>query len=353
MKHLANRALAILMLLLTLTLSLALALPVSADAATGTPAHTTFETALDLTATAVSEHMEEKTEERWYSITVSSAGEAVIVIQSHMDTYDYTDIWYAQVFAADGVTELDDFAIRGGTSTKSYVLHSEGTETYYLRISGNPKDKIFEAGDYTVSVLVALDGTEVDYENAGGIEPVGKSGIVTVSESGTEFLRLGGTSFIKLHAEEAFVALYRNRAGAIVPLVFGRTPESVEFVLSSTGEVVRAMTTTYDGYYWSYSDGINAYTDEEISADGLPIFFSDKSKSQHDEKLRDDVIKQIEIAEYGVVGRFFIYYWYWVALAVIAVIVLVFSFIFKSERGEGWRDPIGELIGGMIGDEYK
>jgi len=352
MKHLAKRALAILMLLLTLTLSLAL--PVAADAASDTPAHTTFDTALPLTADPVSEHMEKNTDERWYKITVDGAGDAVIVIQSHMSSREYSENWRAQVFEADGETPLGkEFTIKGGTNTKSYTLHPTEPTTYYLCIRGLEKANLFDAGDYTVSILTAMEATEVDYEGGSGIALVGKSGIVTVSESGTEFLRLGGTSFIKLHDEKAFVALYRNSSGAVVPLVFGRTPESVEFAVSSTGEVVRAMSTTYDGFYWSYSDGINAYTDEKISTDGLPLYFSGKSNYQHDEKLRDDIIKQIEVAEYGAVGRFFIYYWYWIVLAVITIAVVVFCCMLKGGHGGGSESHggLGELLGNMTGDE--
>jgi hypothetical protein len=352
MKHLAKRALAILMLLLTLTLSLALALPVSADAAAQTPAHTTFETALDLIATAVREHMEKNTDERWYKITVDGAGDAIIVVQSHMDTAEYSENWHAEVYESDGVTKVKGFDIKGGENIKSCRIRAEQASTYYLRIRGLEKESQFDAGEYTVSVVTALDGTEVDYGDCNG-------GLLTVDKAGTVFFGMGGTYFIKLHDGEAKVALHRKSDGTVCPILMGSTRESVEFVVSSKGNVVHSYDYQsmhdYKGkvYYYSNTESISKYTDEKVSAEDLPIYCSSKGKYGIDEKLEKDLVKQLENEQYNAVSLFFDRYGFGVFLGAIAValVVVVVVIIIKGKGGDG-EDPYRPLYLDMTGDEY-
>ena len=352
MKHLAKRALAILMLLLTPALSLVLALPVSADAATDTPAHTTKETALDLTATVVSEHMEKNTDERWYKITVDGAGDAVIVIQSHMDTAEYSENWRAAVYEADGVTKVKGFDIKGGENIKSCRIRAEKATTYYLHIRGLEKEKNYDAGDYTVSVVSVLDGAEVDYGDCNG-------GLLTVDKAGTVFFGMGGTYFIKLHDGEAKVALHQKSDGTVCPILMGSTRESVEFVVSSKGNVVHSYDYQsmhdYKGkvYYYSNTESISKYTDEKVSAEDLPIYCSSKGKYGIDEKLEKDLVKQLENEQYNAVSLFFDRYGFWVFLGAIAValVVVVVVIIIKGEGGDG-EDPYRPLYLDMTGDEY-
>ena len=339
MKHTIRRTVAATLALLTVILSVAL-LPLSVSAASDA-SHTSRETARDLTADPITERMEKNTDERWYKITVSGAGDAVIVIQSHMKTNDYTENWSVVLFAADGETEIGKFHVKGGTNTRSYALHPSEPATYYLRIRGVENAKLFDEGEYTVSVFTVLAGTAADDSRI-------HKGIQTVEKAGQVFLRLGDTYFIKRHDGEAKVALYQRADGTVVPILYG-SREAVEFVVSTTGQVVKERNT--GGVYgngWSDSASIDAYTDEELSPEGLSLYYLDKSSYKNDQELRDAVMKRMEISEHGAVGWFLLHYWYWLVIAVVAGIILVICFIVK---GDG-HNPFRELYKDMIGNEY-
>ena len=343
MKLALRRMMTAMLALLTVTVLTVAILPLSVSAAKST-VHTTRETALELTADPVTEVMKKNTDERWYKITLSGAGDAVIVVRSGEEGSEYDKNWDARLYAADGETEIGAFGIKGELTIRSYALHATAAETYYLRIRGLEKESRYYAGEYTISVVTALAGTEPDY---------GAGGILTVDKAGEVFLRLGDTYFIKLYDGEAKVALYQTAVGEVLPILFGGTEEAAAFVVSSSGTVAVPHSNCQAGdfknkhYYYSYSDSAKGYVPKNPSLDGVTVYMSDEGKYGMNDKLEKDVVKQIEIAEYGAVPRFFAYNWGWFVLGGALIVVVGVCFFLKGEgREEG-------LIEGMIGTEYK
>ncbi len=89
-----------------------------------------------------------------------------------------------------------------------------------------------------------------------GASEEGTASIKVVSKAGEVFFEAEGVTFTKLYDGEAYVGLWENGFGVIVPFLVGETPESVAFTLSdeTTVNAVENQGVTYQKKTYCYSD---------------------------------------------------------------------------------------------------
>ena len=119
-----------------------------------------------------------------------------------------------------------------------------------------------------------------------------------------------------------------------MPILIGTTKESVEFLVSSSGEIASASFETfkYKGkeYYYSNSDSIDKYTDRLNTEEDAPYYFCSVQTKVCKDVLKD-VLRQKELSEKGSVWFFVSNYWKHVIIgaAVIAVAAVILKIILK------------------------
>lgn len=270
-----------------------------------------------------SDHLTDKTDVHWYSFEMKGQGKGVVRIQSLQKVWTgYTYYWYATVFASDRETVVAESSVRGADYLTTLNLGELSAGTYYLQIRSvaynNPLMAGFTDESYEISTEKYYYFTERTYPENG----------VQILYSADELIcKLGTTFFVKNNDGMAYVGLYRNDKGAIVPFLVGETKESVEYRVSD-GTIVYAWDVPfeYNGkeYYYSYADSIQSY---EYDSSTYPIYFSD-SQSQACADVGEDILKQYDIFLAGGEFKYFMQHnWVWVTIvAVLGITIVIGAF---------------------------
>ena len=288
---------------------------------------------------AIVDNLTDAEDVNWYSFTLTEKGMAVISIQSlqeHWNGYKYN--WHASVYAADKTTLIKEVGVEGYTYTTRLATGMLEAGDYYLRIgavkSSNPLMAGFTDKNYSVTATIAY----ASMKNEG---PVGQT--KTVSKAGDIICAIDGEVFVKCNDGEAVVGLYRNKKGAIVPMLVSKDEQAVAYIVMSTGAVVEGWSTpTEEDYYYSQADSIETYSEERgfYQTDDLPLYFTDtQSKACSD--VADAILEQQQVEKAGGQGARFFQKHGKTLLIVLGVIAALVLYVIFWNRASGGTSSTG------------
>ena len=288
---------------------------------------------------AIVDNLTDAADVNWYSFTLPEKGMAVIAIQSlqeHWNGYKYN--WHAAVYAADKTTIIKEVGVEGYTYTTRLATGMLEAGDYYLRIgavkSSNPLMAGFTDKNYSITTTIAY----ASMKNEG---PAGKT--KTVSKAGEIICAIDGEIFIKCNDGKAVAGLYRNKKGAIVPMLVSKEEAAVSYVVMSTGAVVEGWSTpTKEGYYYSQADSIENYSAERgfYQTDDLPLYFTD-TQSQACADVADAILEQQQVEKAGGQGARFFQKHGKTLLIVLGVIAALVLYVIFWNRASGGTSSTG------------
>ena len=282
---------------------------------------------------AIVDNLTDAEDVNWYSFTLTEKGMAVIAIQSLQERWNgYKYNWHASVYAADKTTLIKEVGVEGYTYTTLLATGTLEAGDYYLRIgavkSSNPLMAGFTDKNYSVTTTIAYTSTK----NEG---PAGQT--KTVSKAGEIICAIDGEIFVKRNGGEAVAGLYRNKKGAIVPMLVSKEEAAVSYIVMSTGAVVDGWSVpTKEGYYYSYGDSIETYSEERgfYQTDDLPLYFTD-TQSQACADVADAILEQQQVEKAGGKGHRFFQKHGKTLLIVLGVIAALVLYVIFWNRASG------------------
>ncbi len=305
---------------------------------------------LPLDSQQVEDHLEVPEQVNWYSFALPEAGGALLMIQSLQENWNgYTYSWNVTVYAADKETVLGQAQVRGAWHMTPLSIDGLEAGTYYVAISTaasmtNPLMSGFADDPYRLT-LTKLIPSAIPAREAGSV--------ATLTKAGEIICAIDGTYFVKLHDGEAKAALRENTYNAIVPVLVGESKESVQYVVSGSGQVAGSETHTAEQdsviYYYTTGEGIGKYTDKTFEINALPLYYT-YAKSYEGKNLVYDVIRQAQpkkpsdSANGGSNGIALI------ALSIAVVLIVVICIVVKKVRKNrpalSYSSGSGSLSGG-------
>ena len=291
--------------------------------------------AIPIGSEGIVDSLADKKDKKLYSFSMDEPGDAVVLIQSLQKSWSgYTYYWHADVIDRDGQNILKKADVSGGDRVTVIALNNLEGGTYHVSIgcpaSSNPLMAGFSGDEYRVLIKRFYNDTEVSFSG---------KGVMTFKKSGDLLGQIDGTYFLKLNDGEAYSAFYKNENGAIVPVLIGETKESVEFLVSSSGEIATAASLTfkYDGkeYYCSYSDNIDSYTDRLNTEADAPYYFSN-AEEKICNRIIKDILRQKEREDKGAVWFYISNYWIHalVVVGIALILVIVFKIVAAQKRND-------------------
>lgn len=239
-----------------------------------------------------------------YAFQMVESGDAVIFASGLQEAWDgYPYHWACRVYGGDPETVLAGEYVPGYCADSGpVVLSLPDLEAGVYRMemtaasSGNPFLTTFTEAPFQVRLIRHLHGTEPSYRT---------EGLQTFREAEELLWAFDGTGFLKLNDGECFGALMRSKGPdrAVVPVLFSTDPASVEYVVSSTGERIKAGGPLHSSeldadYYFSACQSVGRYTEKSVDTDALSILYIDVSSPldaveeiltrQADEKYREE-----------------------------------------------------------------
>ena len=227
----------------------------------------------------LTDHLASKEDVKWYHFEMTEPGDAILIItglQEHWDGYPYH--WQCVIYAADQAAVITECRVRGYSQADGpSVLSAPGLAagTYYVRMastsSSNPLMASFTEDPYELQLL--------RYYPSQAAAPGSYRQIKAFRNAGDVLWAFDGTAFLKLYDGECFGALMKNSMGAVVPVLIGTDKAAVEYIVSSTGERVKAgIAWQYDpldeeSWYYSGSGSIASYTDAAVDVPSLPMLY--------------------------------------------------------------------------------
>lgn len=280
---------------------------------------------------AIVDHLTDAADVNWYSFTLTEKGMAIIAIQSlqeHWNGYKYN--WHAAVYAADKTTLIKEVGVEGYTYTTRLATGTLEAGDYYLRIgavkSSNPLMAGFTDKNYSITTTIAY----TSMKNEG---PVGQT--KTVSKAGDIICAIDGEVFVKCNDGEAVAGLYRNKKGAVVPVLVSKEEAAVSYMVMSTGAVANGWSVpTKEGYYYSYGDSIEPYVEGYQRTDKLPLYFTD-TQSQACADVANAILEQQQVEKAGGKGNRFFQKHGKTLLIVLGVIVALVLYVIFWNRASG------------------
>lgn len=286
-----------------------------------------------LTDEPLSDFLGDAKDVRWYSFEMTEQGSGVIQIQSCQKVWTgYTYYWYATVYAADQETVVAETSVRGASYLTTLTTGELAAGNYYLQMRSvaynNPLMGGFTDEPFELTLRKYYYSADRVYEH---------DGVQVVNSADELICKLGTAFFEKVNDGMAYVALYRNEKGAIVPILIGETAESVEYRVSD-GTSVNASNITFEykgkEYYYSAADSVPAY---EYDESAYPMYFS-YSQSQAGLALAKEALEQYEICMAGGEWNYFWQNnWKWVAiLGAVALVILIAAL--REQIADGLSD---------------
>ena len=280
---------------------------------------------------AIVDNLTDAEDVNWYSFTLTEKGMAVISIQSlqeHWNGYKYN--WHASVYAADKTTLIKEVGVEGYTYTTRLATGMLEAGDYYLRIgavsSANPLMAGFTDKNYSVTATIA-------YASMKNEDPAGLT--KTVSKAGDIICAIDGEVFVKCNDGEAVAGLYRNKKGAIVPVLVSKEEAAVSYMVMSTGAVVDGWSVpTKEGYYYSYGDSIEPYVEGYQRTDKLPLYFTD-TQTQACVDVANAILEQQQVEKAGGKGHRFFQKHGKTLLIVLGVIAALVLYVIFWNRASG------------------
>lgn len=213
-----------------------------------------------------------------YSFEMSEYGDAVIFVTGLQEKWDgYTYHWLCAVYkdgseAVIAYANVRGYSVNDGPTIISVPKLDAGTYHIQMRAasSNNPLMASFTKDPYSIRILKYYHSTPlVTYDS---------DGIQTFQNANDVLWAYDGTGFIKLNDGECMAALMKSDKGAIVPVLIGRDEASVEYVISSTGQVVKAKGPWHYknsdiDYYYSECRYIDKYTENWVDTSSLPMLY--------------------------------------------------------------------------------
>ncbi len=189
-----------------------------------------------------------------------------------------------------------------------------------------------------------------------GASEEGTASVKVVSKAGEVFFEAEGVTFTKLYDGEAYVGLWENGFGVIVPFLAGETPESVAFTLSdgTTVNAVENQGITYQKRIYCYSDvkRLQPYAKTAVDPTQHDLFLTTGSRPGYDSIVDRwmygrgyvcELLHHNAAIEAG--GEFPLFWknnWLWasaVVLAALAVVIyLVREFIEDRKKDKAFRE---------------
>ena len=281
-----------------------------------------------LSGEGITDHLETAEDVKWYSLELSSKGAILVTIQSLQERWTgYTYYWYAMLYASDMETVVAEVAVGGANYMTSISASDLEPGTYYLKINSvahnNPMMAGFTDASYQLTPHI------YDYSAAPAYE---KDRVLVLSRADDFICQLGDVYFYKLNDGEAFIGLYTNKNGRVVPFLFSETKEAVEF-FASDGTWVSAYDYPfeYNGkeYYYSNSDIVKCETSNE-----KPFYYS-YAQNKANSVLIEDILEKYEDDQRGGIPllNFIADYWIWI-LVVGGIALLIVLAAIKGNSSE-------------------
>lgn len=236
--------------------------------------NTSAKKAMPLTEAGVTDALNKDTAERWYTVDITVAGDAVLIFDSSAYTY-CAFCWECTFIDQDKTTELSTL----DTGTRRDYLSATDLQvgTYYLRVRKVQKEDPpgvalrygFCDGQYTLRVVTCATPVAVDPATH------------TADTSGDLLCVVDGTLFLKAYDGEAVVGAYITEKGQAGPLLL--TPkehERVAYFSSATNAIHKTDRSTYvqyggglssEHYTASRTDGFVECRDPACIGDGVYV----------------------------------------------------------------------------------
>ena len=208
--------------------------------------NTSAQKAMPITEAGVTDALNKETAERWYTLTITVPGDAVLLFDSSAFTYNGT-CWECAFIDQDGTTQL---SVTDSGTGRTYLSATDLTEgTYYLRVrkvqKENPAGVIhrygFCDGEYTLHVVTCATPVAADPATH------------TVSKAGELLCIVNGTLFLKAYDGEAVLGAYVTKDGKAGPLLLTQKErEKVAYFSSASGMIHESDNSDYvkyGGYY--------------------------------------------------------------------------------------------------------
>ena len=219
--------------------------------------------AMALTEVGVIDALNKESAQRWYTVDVTVAGDAVVTFHYERSNYINDVHWECTLFAADKTTALATAEMGRGYSFLAANDLAEGT--YYLRVTAAGKgdnadstktyrfcDDKYTVGIVTCATPVAIAPT--DY---------------TVDKGGALLCVVDGHLFLKAADGEAVAGAYVNEAGEAGPLLlWNMVGENCDYFSSATGSVCKSNHRSDYVHFEGESNGWNVSSDDGLVAGG-------------------------------------------------------------------------------------
>ena len=226
---------------------------------------------------SVIDHLVSKDDIKCYSLEMSECGDVIIFVTGLQEEWDgYPYHWCCTVYEYDTAAVLASANVRGysknyGPTILSIPKLDSGTYHVQMESAGsvNPLMTTFTDDPYSIQILKYYSSTPFAYDG---------DGIQTFHNANDILWTFDGTGFLKRNDGECFGALMKTKRGDCVPVLIGTEESAVEYIVSSTGEIVSAEgpfrhENSGVDYYYSNCGNIKSYTNQSPKTSSLPILF--------------------------------------------------------------------------------
>ena len=222
--------------------------------------------AMALTEVGVNDSLNKESAQRWYTVDVTVAGDAVVTFHYDRSNYINDVHWECTFFAADKTTALATAEMGRGHSFLAANDLAEGT--YYLRVTAAGKGdnadptKSYRFCDdaYTVGIVTCATPVAIDPDDH------------TVDKGGALLCVVDGHLFLKAADGEAVAGAYVNEYGEAGPLLlWNMVGENCDYFSSATGSVCKSDYHSDYVHFEGESNNWNVSSDYGLVAGGTIV----------------------------------------------------------------------------------
>ena len=230
--------------------------------------------ALALTEMGVTDSLNKESAQRWYTVSVTVPGDAVVMFYADFGRTTADTCWTCTFFATDQTTALATADMGYGQSFMA--VNDLAAGVYYLRVqsatkteqSDSTKTYDYTDREYTLDIVTCATPVAIDPAD------------YTVEKTGDLLCVVDGHLFIKAADGEAVAGAYVNENGEAGPLLmWDKVGDNCDYFSSATGSVCKPGKSDYV-HFEGESNGYNVSSDYGfvaggtiVAADGLHICY--------------------------------------------------------------------------------